>query len=124
MTYLIGLVVAFLLFGGLELIWRSIGVPLSVFGAIGAVLRQTDEPRLQRRQALTMLLLSIGSGMAIVGAVLLAQATFTRTVFSLLGGGVFLLTLAGHLGGRTLRAIARSQQQASARNVANDAKSR
>src|SRR5689334_1130038 len=65
MTYLVGLVVAFLLFGGLELSWRSIGLPLSVFGALGAVLRQTDEPWLQRRQALTMLLLAVGGGMLI-----------------------------------------------------------
>src|SRR5262245_58789167 len=100
MTYLVGLVVAFVLFGGLELVWRSIGLPLSVFGALGAVLRHTDEPRLQRRQAATMLFLAVGSGMTIVGAVLLAQGTFTRTVFSSLGGGVFLLTLAGHIGGR------------------------
>lgn len=112
MTYLVGLIVAFVLFGGLELIWRSIGLPLSMFGAIGAVLRETDVPGLQRRQALTMLLLAVGGGMTIVAGVLLAQGTFTRMVFSSLGGGVFVLTLAGHIGGRTLRAIGRSQQKA------------
>lgn len=112
MTYLVGLIVAFVLFGGLELIWRSIGLPLSMLGAIGAVLRETDVPGLQRRQALTMLLLAVGGGMTIVAGVLLAQGTFTRMVFSSLGGGVFILTLAGHVGGRTLRAIGRSQQKA------------
>lgn len=111
MTYLIGLVVAFVLFGGLELVWRSLGLPLSIFGALGAVLRQTDEPRLQRRQAVTMLLLAVGGGMTMVGAVMLAHQVFTRTVFSSLGGGVFLLTLAGHVGGRTLRAIGKSAMQ-------------
>src|SRR5262245_43958555 len=108
MTYLVGLIIAFAFFGGLELLWRLIGLPLSVFGALGAVLRQTDEPRLQRRQALTMLLLVIGGGMAVCGAMLLAQAVFTRIVFSALGGGVFVLTIAGYIGNRTLRAIGRS----------------
>ena len=108
MSYLIGLVVAFALFGGLELVWRSLGLPFSVLGALGAVVRQTDEPRLQRRQAVTMLLLAVGGGLTIVGAVLLAGGTFTRIVFSSLGGGVFLLTLAGHVGARTLRAIGKS----------------
>ena len=60
MSYLVGLVVAFLLFGGLELVWRALGMPLSVFAALGAVLRQTDVAKLQRRQALTMLLLAAG----------------------------------------------------------------
>jgi hypothetical protein len=114
MTYLVGLIIAFAFFGGLELVWRLVGLPLSIFGALGAVLRQTDEPRLQRRQALTLLLLVIGGGMAVVGAILLAQAVFTRIVFSALGGGVFILTIAGYVGNRTMRAIGRSalKQQA------------
>lgn len=121
MTYLVGLIVAFVLFGGLELVWRSVGLPLSVFGALGAVLRQTDEPGLQRRQAATMLLLAVGVGMTLVGAVLLAQGTFTRMVFSSLGGGVFVLTIAGHIGSRTLRAIGRSQQKAALAKPADGA---
>lgn len=108
MTYLVGLIIAFFFFGGLELLWRSIGLPFSIVGALGAVLRQTDEPRLQRRQALTMLLLAVGGGMTVVGVILICAGVFTRTVFSSLGGGVFVLTLAGHIGSRTLRAIGRS----------------
>ena len=50
MTYLVGLIIAFAFFGGLELLWRMIGLPFSIFGALGAVLRQTDEPGLQRRR--------------------------------------------------------------------------
>jgi len=109
MTYLVGLIIAFLLFGGLEMLWRSVGLPMSVLGALGAVLRHTDVPRLQRRQTVTMVLLAVGGGMTVVGAVLLSEGTFTRPVFSSLGGGVFLLTVAGHVGSRTLRAIGRSE---------------
>lgn len=105
MTYLIGLVIAFFLFGGLELITRSLGLPLSIIGALGAVLRQTDSPGLQRRQALVMLLLVGGTCCTIVGVVMALNGLITRKVLSTLFSGVFLLTLAGGLGNRTLRAI-------------------
>lgn len=105
MTYLIGLVVAFFCFGGLELLMRSLGLPMSIVGALGAVLRQTDEPGLQRRQALTMVLLAVGGGMAMVGIVLLVNGLITRMVVSSMVSGVFLLSLAGHVGSRTLKAI-------------------
>jgi hypothetical protein len=108
MTYLFGLLIAFVCFGGIELISRSIGLPLSIFGALGAVLRQTDVPGLQRRQALTLLLLAVGGGMTIVGGVMLVNGLITRMVFSSMAGGVFLLTIAGHIGSRTLRAIGRA----------------
>jgi hypothetical protein len=107
-TYLLGLIVAFLLFGGLELVARSIGLPMSILGALGAVVRHTDVPRLQRRQAVTLLLLVIGGGMTVVAVLLICQGTFTRPVFSSLAGGVFVLTIAGHLGARTLRAIGKA----------------
>ena len=108
MTYLIGLVIAFFLFGGLEVLSRSLGLPLSILGALGAVLRQTDEPGLQRRQALIMLLLAVGGGMTVVGIVLAVGGLINRTVISNMLSGVFLLTIAGGLGSRTLRAIGRS----------------
>lgn len=105
MTYLFGLMIAFFLFGGLEVISRSLGLPLSIIGALGAVLRQTDSPGLQRRQALVMLLLVGGTCCTIVGAVLAVGGLINRMVVSTLFSGVFLLTLAGGLGSRTLRAI-------------------
>lgn len=105
MTYLIGLIIAFFLFGGLEVLSRSLGLPLSIIGALGAVLRQTDSPGLQRRQALIMLLLVAGTCLTIVGLVLAVSGLINRNVVSSLFSGVFLLTLAGGLGSRTLRAI-------------------
>jgi hypothetical protein len=118
MTYLIGLVIAFFLFGGLELITRSLGLPLSIIGALGAVLRQTDSPGLQRRQALVMLLLVGGTCCTIVGVVMALNGLISRAVLSTLFSGVFLLTLAGGLGSRTLRAIGlHAAKQAGAANA-------
>ena len=123
MTYLIGLIIAFFLFGGLEVLSRSLGLPLSILGALGAVLRQTDEPGLQRCQALIMLLLAIGGGMTVVSIVLAVSGLISRSVISSMFGGVFLLTLAGSLGSSTLRAIGRSADRNAADRKAAEPKS-
>ena len=123
MTYLIGLIIAFFLFGGLEVLSRSLGLPLSILGALGAVLRQTDEPGLQRRQAVIMLLLAIGGGMTVVSIVLAVSGLISRSVISSMFGGVFMLTLAGSLGSSTLRAIGRSADRNAADQKAAEPRS-
>jgi hypothetical protein len=60
MFFFLGPIAILAFFGALEILSRTFGLSLSIFGAFGAVLRQTDEPRLQRRQALVMLLLVAG----------------------------------------------------------------
>ncbi|MGC3971648.1 MAG: hypothetical protein QM775_31180 [Pirellulales bacterium] len=72
------------------------------------MLRQTDSPRLQRRQALTMLLLVAGILLLGGGTIYLAAGYITRTILTCTVGGGLLLTTAGSFGARTLRAIGRA----------------
>jgi hypothetical protein len=95
-------------FGALEILSRTFGLSLSIFGAFGAVLRQTDEPRLQRRQALVMLLLVAGIIAFGFGMFYLVGGLITQAVFGSITVGALLLTVAGFIGTRTLRAIGRS----------------
>lgn len=108
MFFLLGPLAVVALFGALEVASRLFGLSFSILGALGAVLRQTDEPRLQRRQALTLVLLvaglfAFGFGVFYLVAGILSQAIFITTM-----SGAVLLTLAGYIGNRTRRAIARS----------------
>ncbi|MBA4016455.1 MAG: hypothetical protein C0483_04635 [Pirellula sp.] len=110
MTFLLGPIVVLVFFGALEAVSRFFGIPLSIFGALFALVRQTDEPRFQRRQALTMLLLIGGIVLLGGGSIYLAAGFFTQAVFICTIVGGLLLTTAGSVGSRTLRAIGRSQQ--------------
>src|SRR5687768_1058017 len=103
MTFLLGPVVVLLFFGAMEAVSRFVGLPFSILGALGAVLRQTDEPRLQRRQALTLLLLVAGTITLTVGAMLMAGGSFSRYVVGAAAVGAILVSLAGNVGTRTLR---------------------
>jgi hypothetical protein len=100
-------------FGALEILSRTFGLSLSIFGAFGAVLRQTDEPRLQRRQALVMLLLVAGIITLGFGVFYLVAGFLTQMVFGSIMVGALLLTVAGFIGSRTLRAIGRSAEKLS-----------
>jgi len=108
MTFLLGPIVVLVFFGALEAVTRLFGIPLSLFGALGAVLRQTDSPGLQRRQALTMLLLVAGILLLGGGTIYLAAGYITRTILICTVAGGLLLTTAGSFGTRTLRAIGRA----------------
>ena len=108
MAFLLGPVAVLLFFGALDVAGRMIGIPFSVLGALGAVLRQTDEPWLQRRQALTMALLVVGTITLTVGSVLLAMGSISWWIVGSVVVGAILVSLAGNVGTRTLRAIGRS----------------
>lgn len=108
MTFLLGPLVVLTFFGALEAVTRLFGVPLSILGALGAVLRQTDKPGLQRRQALTMLLLVAGILLLGGGTIYLAAGYITRTILVCTVVGGLFLTSAGSVGTRTLRAIGRA----------------
>ncbi|MBL9090948.1 MAG: hypothetical protein JNL96_06970 [Planctomycetaceae bacterium] len=109
MTFLLGPLVVLAFFGAMEAASRLLGLPLSIFGALGAVLRQTDEPRLQRRQALVMLLFVAGVVALGGGAFYMSSGFVSTSIVVVTLVGSMLLTLSGHLGTRTLRAIGRSE---------------
>ncbi|MCE9607584.1 MAG: hypothetical protein K8U03_22070 [Planctomycetia bacterium] len=111
MFFLLGPIAVLAFFGALEIVSRLFGLSLSIFGALGAVLRQTDEPRLQRRQALTLLLFVAGLIAFGGGVFYLLAGTLSQAIFTTIGIGALLLTLAGYIGSRTLRAIGRSAQR-------------
>ena len=110
MTFLLGPIVVLVFFGALEAVSRLFGMPLSILGALFAVVRETDEPSLQRRQALTMLLLIGGIVLLGGGTIYLAAGFYTQAVILCTIVGGLLLTTAGSVGTRTLRAIGRSRQ--------------
>jgi hypothetical protein len=112
MVFLLGPLAVLVFFGAIDVIGRVIGIPFSVFGALGAVLRQTDEPRLQRRQALTLTLLVVGTITLTAGAMLLAIGSFSRWIVGSVVVGAILVSLAGNIGTRTLRAIGRAASKA------------
>lgn len=111
MFFFLGPIAILAFFGALEILSRTFGLSLSIFGAFGAVLRQTDEPRLQRRQALVMLLLVAGIIAFGFGTFYLVGGLLTQAVFGSISIGALLLTIAGFLGTRTLRAIGRSAEK-------------
>lgn len=111
MFFFLGPIAILAFFGALEIASRTFGLSLSIFGALGAVLRQTDEPRLQRRQALVMLLFVVGLISFGFGTFYLVGGLLTQTVFTSIGAGALLLTVAGFIGNRTLRAIGRSAER-------------
>lgn len=111
MIFLFGTLAVLAFFGALEVLSRLFGLSLSIFGALGAVLRQTDEPRLQRRQALTLLLFVAGLAAFGFGLFYLFAGMFSQAIFTSIGIGAVLLTLAGFIGSRTLRAIGRSAER-------------
>jgi hypothetical protein len=111
MVFLLGPVAVLLFFGAMEVAGRVIGIPFSVLGALGAVLRQTDEPRLQRRQALTLLLLVVGTITLTAGAMLMAIGRFSQWIVGSVVIGAILVSLAGNVGTRTLRAIGRETKK-------------
>jgi hypothetical protein len=112
MTFLLGPVVVLLFFGAMDVAGRVIGIPFSVFGALGAVLRQTDEPKLQRRQALTLMLLVVGTITLTAGAMLLAIGSVSRWIVGSVVVGAIMVSLAGNVGTRTLRAIGQAANKA------------
>lgn len=116
MFFFLGPIAIIAFFGVLEVVSRLFGLSLSVFGALGAVLRQTDEPRLQRRQALTMLLLVAGLIAFGFGTFYLVGGILSQAVFGSIGIGALLLTLAGFIGNRTRRAIGRSAERLALEN--------
>jgi len=111
MFFFLGPIAILAFFGALEILSRTFGLSLSIFGAFGAVLRQTDEPRLQRRQALVMLLLVAGIITFGFGTFYLVGGFLTQMVLGSVASGALLLTFAGFLGNRTLRAIGRSAEK-------------
>lgn len=111
MFFFLGPIAILAFFGALEIASRTFGLSLSIFGALGAVLRQTDEPRLQRRQALVMLLFVVGLISFGFGTFYLVGGLLTQAVFTSIGAGALLLTVAGFIGNRTLRAIGRSAER-------------
>lgn len=113
MFFFLGPIAILAFFGALEILSRTFGLSLSIFGAFGAVLRQTDEPHLQRRQALVMLLLVAGIITLGFGVFYLVAGFLTQMVFGSIMVGALLLTVAGFIGSRTLRAIGRSAEKLS-----------
>lgn len=111
MFFFLGPIAILAFFGALEIVSRMFGLSLSIFGALGAVLRQTDEPRLQRRQALVMLLFVAGLIMFGFGTFYLVGGLVSQAVLGSISIGALLLTIAGFIGNRTLRAIGRSAEK-------------
>lgn len=111
MFFFLGPIAILAFFGALEILSRTFGLSLSIFGALGAVLRQTDEPRLQRRQALVMLLFVVGLISFGFGTFYLVGGLLTQAVLGSITVGALLLTVAGFIGNRTLRAIGRSAER-------------
>jgi hypothetical protein len=66
---------------------------------------------LQRRQALTLLLLVAGTISLTAGAMLLATGSISRWIVGSVVAGALMVSLAGNLGVRTLRAIGRSAER-------------
>jgi len=110
MSILFGPLLVFALVGASSLVLRSLKIPFSILGAFAAIVRRTDSPRLQRRQALVLLLLAGGLIGVLVGSVLLAAGTITTSIVATTVVGGLLLTLSGHLGAKTLRAIGREER--------------
>lgn len=110
MSFLFGPLAVFAVVGAVSLVLRSLKIPFSILGAVAAVVRRTDSPRLQRRQALVLLTLVGGLIGVLVGSVLPAAGTITTTTVATTIVGGLLLTLSGHLGVKTLRAIGREKE--------------
>lgn len=111
MSFLFGPLLVMAVLGGISLAMRAVRIPFSILGALAAVLRRTESPRLQRRQALVLLLFVAGLIALLIGSVQVSAGTFTTAVLTTVIGGVLLVTISGHLGSRTLRAIGREPQQ-------------